>query len=577
MAAPSNLHQYGNYNDVESVDMDSVPSLSYSTMSSASDMEFDQVHVNAYEQQQRINLQRQNENAQQQQVQQQVQQQQYQQYQQHQDQLYPQNVLNVEKQIHFVVPVTESCLETGMPSLTNGHSTDSSKILKSADTSQRPVYPVAIAQPVGKAMPDGLDLDLEYFTTSVLNLIPSSITDNVSPALAYFDYSKEFPTRKIIAKGGNGEIRQAFWAAKNCDVILKSLFSFKHSPTKVAILFDKEVEVLRLCGNHDNIVQFYGIAIRDQVERFMVMHYYERGDLVKLLETPQYLPDAPTFNDKLFLALDMAMGLDHLFQCGFHHGDLHPKNILIDIRPTTAPFGFSRGRYQARLTDFGLRRIRDNTNAYSSQQLGGVFYFMAPERMFKNRPRYNVQCDIFALGVIYWYLTSARYPFKETPTYNPGDRETRVEGTPDWFHSLYTQAWSEDPNDRQQSLDEIIQVLREHLGLPVSSSMGHIDHSQVHHIYQPSTSRPEDYRPSGTSFNRAQAQQAYPYGTNIPSRDNYGRADHVDATSNLYDFNMPSPTPAVPKQTTKSGNPNHPRNKKQIIPNGMAGRINYRS
>lgn len=312
------------------------------------------------------------------------------------------------------------------------------------------------------------------------------------------------------------------------------------------------------CGNHDNLAQFYGIATKPtdtgsptsrfdslgEPERFMVMQYYEHGDLVRVLSKPDILAEAPTLTDKLYLAMDIAAGLDHLFKCGFHHGDLHPKNILIDSRhnamyPSNSPG--TGGRYLARLTDFGLRRIRDNTNDVSSQQFGGVWQFMAPERMVKNRPRYNVRCDIFALGVIYWQIMSGRYPFKDPSKWERGAREPRPEGVPDWYYAVYTQAWSEDPLERQEDLEEIVAVFRHHLGTSMPTS------------------------PAGGA----------PWGgaTTAYSMANYG----FEATQQQYGEGGSSAgteaTTAVPSLTRgpKSSNLNHPRYRKIHMPGGAPG------
>ncbi|KAG0257570.1 hypothetical protein BG011_003888 [Mortierella polycephala] len=368
-----------------------------------------------------------------------------------------------------MTPSSGRSVETEMPSLafSDGNST-SSHATHPARQSPR-LGPPSPSPSLSPQVADSAEsANGDYFLTSVLNMIaPTGI-----PPVAHYDYQSEFTQRQRIAKGGNGEIRRAYWPLRQCTVILKSLIDTKHTPAQIAKLFDKEVEVMNQCRQHDNIVQFYGVGIRDtdderNGERFMIMQYYELGDLVKLLQTPQQSPEAPSLNDKLYLALDIAQGLEHLFQCGFHHGDLHPKNILIEHRRDRAP---QQGRYQARLTDFGLRRIRDNKNAFSSQQFGGVWQFMAPERMSKNRPRYDVRCDIFALGVIYWFIMAGRYPFKDPSTFSPGAREGRVDGTPDWYYNVYTQAWSEDPNARQQNLGEIVQVFWHNLGIQAPTS-----------------------------------------------------------------------------------------------------------
>lgn len=317
---------------------------------------------------------------------------------------------------------------------------------------------------------------------------------------------------------------------------------------------------MRICGNHDNIVQFYGIANReypDKVDRYMVMQYYEMGDLVNLIGKQQ--PDAPTLNEKLFLGLDIALGLDHLLGCGFHHGDLHPKNVLIETRPSPD----FRGRYQARLTDFGLRRIRNNPSAVSSQPVAGVWRFMAPERLSRDRPRYNVQCDIFALGVIYWVMMAGRYPFKNDHSYTPGSREQRVEGTPDWYHTVYTQAWSENPRERQQNFEEIFQVFQHQLGLPITHSSAkpssYVDPSQR----QPHPVSPSSYynpvSPSSTAYGRSIAGSSGRSGT-------MGGPTMVQAAAQG----------STGTSSTRSSNPNHPRNRKQAVPDGRPARIGQR-
>lgn len=87
-------------------------------------------------------------------------------------------------------------------------------------------------------------LDHELFLTSVLNAIaPWMDGDNASGnRLEHFDYQSEFTQRQMLAVGGNGEIRKAFWGSRNVFVVLKSLLESKnHTAAKNASMFDKEV------------------------------------------------------------------------------------------------------------------------------------------------------------------------------------------------------------------------------------------------------------------------------------------------------------------------------------------------
>ncbi|KAG0205619.1 hypothetical protein BGX28_002778 [Mortierella sp. GBA30] len=660
-------YPYGGYNAARTLDMEPMPDLTHSAMSAGTDnmdldsrpLEDHQIRIQHYglelqaDQQQRIQQQRiaeqklreqqyQQHHHQHQQQQQQQHQYQYQyQYQNvhygQQQQQYPPYSAQTEKQQEQLyqyyqhqqhqqqeqeqqkqkengnqynegmVPMGSSG-ETDMPSLsfsTGDHSTSSSAFPSASPALPKGLFPVAEAV----AGAEGSDPDHEYFLTSVLDMIAPGSENGSAPPMAHYDYLTEFTQRQRVTKGGNGEIRRAYWPTKRCYVILKSLIGTKHTPVKIASLFDKEVQVMRMCGNHDNLVQFYGVATRqedDQIERFMVMHYYEHGDLVRLLEKPKGQHDAPTLTDKLFLALDIALGLEHLFRCGFHHGDLHPKNILIDNRQSSSLPQAHRGlwgRYQARLTDFGLRRIRDNKNLVSSQQFGGVWQFMAPERMCKDRPRYNIACDIFALGVIYWFIMAGRYPFRDPSKYFPGAREERVVDTPDWYYDVYTQAWQEHPSNRQKDFADIIHVFREQLGIPAptesnspigsprtSTTASHLHPESAYQPYSYATPSFAHHGPNSPSMSTLDGghQHVYPSGSGSFQRGGSSRMSPTLVAQSPYQgaaqigTHMPSPLPTSPSSSSSGGstirstNPNHPRNRKVSVPNGMPGRPGYR-
>ncbi|KAG0208964.1 hypothetical protein BGX33_005896 [Mortierella sp. NVP41] len=432
--------------------------------------------------------------------------------------------------------------------------------------------------------------------------------------LEQFDYQSEFTQRQMLAVGGNGEIRKAYWGSHKCFVVLKSLLDTKHTPAKNASMFDKEVEVMRLCGNHDNIVQFYGIAnkhnpVDHRIERFMIMQFYDQGDLSKLIHLSRAAQESPSTHERMVLALDIAVGLEHLAMCGFHHGDLHPKNVLIDTRrdqyvPAIAGGGRGRGgavpapRYQARLTDFGLRRVRGSQAAVSSQPLGGVWQFMAPERLSKrgNRPRYDIRCDIFALGVIYWYILAGRYPFKDYAAYSPGAREERVEGTPDWYFREYSKAWKENPDERQQSFEEIIQVFRHHLEIPatpVTDETGHWSQPDVGPGGSGAVAVPYSYpsppyaqvSPMMGTIDGRFGNNNHPSGTGSLARgggggnggSNMNPSGWGNGSGTGGAGNIPSPALSAASAASVGSNkaaprhPKHPANRKSAVPNGMQG------
>jgi serine/threonine protein kinase len=89
-----------------------------------------------------------------------------------------------------------------------------------------------------------------------------------------------------------------------------------------------------------------------------------------------------TFDRELIneVIAQIAKGLQSLSSAGLHHGDLHPKNIMID----------RNGRVV--LLDFSLQECRA-----ASERRGAIAY-LAPE--IWNGSQTSLQADIFALGLI---------------------------------------------------------------------------------------------------------------------------------------------------------------------------------
>lgn len=105
--------------------------------------------------------------------------------------------------------------------------------------------PENLALPPQNQPERGVD-DNEFFLTSILDMInntPPATGPGSLSTILHFDYQSSFTERQMIAKGGNGEVRRAFWPMQHCYVILKSLIDTKHSAAKLAVLFDKEVKI----------------------------------------------------------------------------------------------------------------------------------------------------------------------------------------------------------------------------------------------------------------------------------------------------------------------------------------------
>ena len=75
------------------------------------------------------------------------------------------------------------------------------------------------------------------------------------------------------------------------------------------------------------------------------------------------------------------------------HRDLKPANILLS------------DHFDIKITDFGLAGSNKKTNEFC-----GTLTFMAPEIWFGNYLASSA--DVFATGVILFYMFSGKYPFR---------------------------------------------------------------------------------------------------------------------------------------------------------------------
>ena len=91
------------------------------------------------------------------------------------------------------------------------------------------------------------------------------------------------------------------------------------------------------------------------------------------------------------------MGLKHCHDRDVFHRDLKPENI----------FATQDGVYK--LGDFGISKLLSPETANNNVNAQGTLPFMAPE-VFDGKA-YTLKSDVWALGVLIYYLLTFRYPF----------------------------------------------------------------------------------------------------------------------------------------------------------------------
>lgn len=183
----------------------------------------------------------------------------------------------------------------------------------------------------------------------------------------------------------------------------------------------------------------------------------------------EYVPGGVSLNEKVVRegplepreavqqVRQVSLGLAAAHRAGLVHRDVKPANVLLTADG------------QAKLADFGL--VRRATEATGHGPLAGTPTFMAPE-LFLGAPA-SPSTDLYAVGVMLYYLLSARLPHnseritrlvKRKVTTAPPDVRTVASDVPEELSAVVQRLLAPRPDDRYDSADALAHDLRVVLG-----------------------------------------------------------------------------------------------------------------
>jgi serine/threonine-protein kinase len=179
------------------------------------------------------------------------------------------------------------------------------------------------------------------------------------------------------------------------DVAIKTLPPHLAADAQVRERFVREARTAAALS-HPNIVPIHAAAERDGVVYF-VMGFVDGRSLADCVASdgPLSVPDA------LGVVRQVAQGLDVAHARGVVHRDIKAENVLLDAAG------------QAHITDFGIARVAEVQPLTATGTVLGSVHYMSPEQV--TGEAIDGRSDLYALGVLWYFLLSARFPF-ERPT-----------------------------------------------------------------------------------------------------------------------------------------------------------------
>lgn len=201
----------------------------------------------------------------------------------------------------------------------------------------------------------------------------------------------------------------------------------------------KEVHVLSSLSECKSpfILPFEGCIMSDDTLKIF-SKYMKDGDLYHCLKNGKI----PNLNDRLLIALKIALGMEVIHKQSFMHRDLKALNVLMDLSDK-----------ECRIGDVGLANVSNIITLPAVPH--GTPYTMAPE-MLSPEKGYTSKVDVFSFGIILYELwTNGQDPYPQFKkvsellnSVSMGARPKDIQGCDTDYESLMKRCWDEFPEKR---------------------------------------------------------------------------------------------------------------------------------
>jgi len=201
-----------------------------------------------------------------------------------------------------------------------------------------------------------------------------------------------------LGEGGMGSVFEARHAELGKKFALKVMNRRLATNRESLAKFNEEAKIASEI-THPNIVSVVDYGNDPHVGPYMVMSLLEGDTLAD--------GGKVSIRRACDVLAQIASALDTIHRRGIVHGDIKADNIMLVEEPATQG---RRRRQVATLMDFGLAQRM--TSGGRRDSFAGTPHYVAPERA-SGEPA-TVATDLYALGVLGFYLLTGEHPFEGT-------------------------------------------------------------------------------------------------------------------------------------------------------------------
>ncbi len=265
-----------------------------------------------------------------------------------------------------------------------------------------------------------------------------------------------------VGEGGMGIVYEAEHVIIEKRVALKVLRDDFSKKQDVVERFRQEAKSASRIG-HEHIVEIYDFGETPSGQSYFVMEYLQGEDLANVLAREGTVE--PSRAVRIAAQCCKALGAAHAK--GIVHRDMKPENIFLVHRDDEPDF--------VKIVDFGIAKMSDLDASGEGRKLtktGMIFgtpEYMSPEQAQGKALDHRV--DTYAMGIILYEMLTGRTPFvgdsfmgiltqhmfEPPPPMHEVNPNVRVSEP---LEAVIAKALSKDPNERFQSMTEMLQALR---------------------------------------------------------------------------------------------------------------------
>lgn len=244
-----------------------------------------------------------------------------------------------------------------------------------------------------------------------------------------------YTIQRAVGRGGFGEVYYAL-SDGGREVALKYL---RENP-------DVELRGVSHCINlkSPHLVSIFDVKQMESGEYVIIMEYCSGPSLRDLLIAE---PNGFSTEKAAFFTREIGKGLSYLHERGIVHRDLKPGNLFFDD-------GY------VKIGDYGLSKFISVSRHSAQTASVGTVHYMAPEIGSGN---YSRGVDIYALGVMLYEMLLGKVPFEGSSMAEVLMKhltaQPELDHLPQPFGYVIRKALEKDPNDRYQTVDEMVEEM----------------------------------------------------------------------------------------------------------------------